>query len=157
MNSVRYSVRPTKIANSVAILSYALPDDRGVSRLLSVAWNGEASDYFKQVTMREVPATITYVQGCVPAEMMMWKQVGCEIRDISEIDLSFGKFWDSYGNKLGNKKRCEQIWSKIAPADKVLALGTIPRMRRYYQEKHITSLPFPETYLNQRRWENIYD
>lgn len=156
MNNVRYSVRPTKIAKSVAILSYALPDDRGVSRLLSVAWNGEAADYFKQATMREVPATISYVPGKIPMEMMMWQQVGCEIRDISEIDLSFERFWEMYGVKMGSKARVEAKWNKLKIPDRILAIGTISRMQMYYRENNM-QIPFPETFINQRRWENLFE
>lgn len=156
MNNVRYSVRPTKIANSVAILSYALPDDRGYARLLSVAWNGEAADYFKQATMREVPATISYVPGKIPMEMMMWQQVGCEIRDISEIDLSFDKFWRVYNVRMGSKDYIEKCWMKLKEADKILALGAITRMQRYYRERNL-EIPFPSTYINQRRWENLFE
>lgn len=156
MNYIKYSVRPTQIQNSVAVICYALPDDRGVSRLLSVAWNGEAADYFKQATMREVPATITYVQSCVPAEMMPWKAVGCEIKDISNLDLSFEHFWQLYNKKVGNKTRVEKKWNELKVTDRILALGVIVRMQRYYTERNI-EVPFPETFLNQKRWENLFE
>ncbi len=156
MNYIKYSVRPTQIQNSVAIISYALPDDRGVSRLLSVAWNGEAADFFKQVTMREIPSTITYVQGNIPAEMMPWKAVGCEIKDISNLDLSFNHFWQLYDRKVGNKARVEKKWNELKVTDRILALGVVVRMQRYYTERNL-GIPFPETFLNQRRWENLFE
>lgn len=156
MNYIKYSVRPTQIQNSVAIISYALPDDRGYARLLSVAWNGEAADYFKQATMREVPATISYVPGKIPMEMMMWQQVGCEIRDISEIDLSFDRFWKLYGVQMGSRNYAEKYWNKLKETERILALGAVARMQRYYRERNI-EVPFPTTYLNQRRWENLFE
>lgn len=153
---IKYSVRPTKVQNSVAVICYALPDDRGVSRLLSIAWNGEAADYFKQATMREIPPTITYEAGKTPREMYMWVSVGCEIRDVSNIDLSFEKFWQVYGSKMGNKNDCKTKWNKLEITEKMLALGAIPRMQKYHTGRGI-GIPFPETYLNQRRWENLFE
>lgn len=156
MEKIVFSVRPTKVQNSVAIFSYALPDDRGVCRLLAVSWNKEASSHFKQVSMSEAPVEITYSFGEVPMEMEMWKRAGCEVKDVSVIDMSFVKFWNSYGKKLGNKARVEKKWNALASHEKLLALGVVPRMQRYYAEKRL-DLPYPETFIDQRRWENLFE
>jgi hypothetical protein len=100
---------------------------------------------------------ITYRQGVMPEEMQMWVKAGCEVRDISRIDLSFEKFWEVYGNKVGNKKGCEKKWNALEAHDRLLAIGVIPRMQRYYIEKRIDNMPYPETFLNQRRWENLFE
>lgn len=157
MDKVIFSVRPTKVQNCVAVFSYALPDDRGCCRLLSVSWNKEAPSFSKKVSLQEAPMEITYRQGVMPEEMQMWVKAGCEVRDISRIDLSFEKFWEVYGNKVGNKKGCEKKWNALEAHDRLLAIGVIPRMQRYYIEKRIDTLPYPETFLNQRRWENLFE
>ena len=76
-NSISYSVKPSKMQGSVAILSYAMPDDRGVARLVNVRFNTEAMDEMKRILLAEAPVTVVYRAGEVPAEMQKWvrKQV----------------------------------------------------------------------------------
>lgn len=153
---LRFSVKPSNVENSVAIFSYALPDDRGVSRLTGVRWNSDAASRFKLVCLNEVPAEIEYHRGSVPAEMMPWVKVGCTVKDISEINLSFEQFWGLYGKKVGNKTRCQKKWEKLTEEEKIMSIGVIRRMRAYYDKRGI-EMPYPETFIDQRRWENLFE
>lgn len=153
---IRYSVKPSRVENSVAVISYALPDDRGVARLVGIRWNGEAKSFFKQVSLQEVPTEIVYRSGEVPEQMKAWADVGCIIKDISSLDMSFGNFWERYGKKVGNKARVEKKWGNLTEEERIMAMGVIPRIRVYYERRHL-ELPYPETFIDQKRWGNLFE
>lgn len=155
-NEIVYSVKPSKVQSSVAVISYALPDDRGVCRLLGVRFNSEAESKFKNICLAETPPEVHYVKEQIPKEMTMWLRAGVSVKDITELDVSFNRFWADYGKKIGNKTRVEKKYNALSYEEKVMALGVIPRMRRYYQAKRL-DLPYAETYLDQRRYENLFE
>ena len=155
-NSISYSVKPSKMQGSVAILSYAMPDDRGVARLVNVRFNTEAMDEMKRILLAEAPVTVVYRAGEVPAEMQKWVRKQVAVKDITELDLSFARFWDDYGKKVGNKSRVEKKWNALPQADKIMALGVLPRIKRYYAARRL-DLPYAETFLDQRRYENLFE
>lgn len=70
-----------------------------------------------------------------------------------EIDLSFNFFWDTYANKQGNKARAMKLWDKMKDVDKALALKWLPTYDTQLAMSKVAKL-YPETYLNQKRWEN---
>lgn len=152
---ISYSVKPTKV-QGVAIISYTLPDDRGAARLVNVRFNAEASDAMKRTLMREVPVCVVYAGECVPEEMQMWVKVGVQVKNITNLDISFARFWNAYGKKVGNKGRVERKWNELPQADRIMALGVIPRIKRYYAARRL-DLPYAETFLDQRRFENLFD
>ncbi|MEI6898660.1 MAG: hypothetical protein WCL00_02185 [Bacteroidota bacterium] len=71
-------------------------------------------------------------------------------------DLSFEKFWDSYGYKVGNKNRTRKLWDLLSEADRNLVLQSIPRYDNFLANKKNQDKTYPETYLAQRRFENTY-
>lgn len=155
-NSISYSVKPSRIQGSVAILSYAIPDDRGVARLVNVRFNTEATEEMKRILLDEAPVGICYRAGEIPQEMQKWLRKGVLVKDITNLDLSFARFWDDYGKKVGNKSRVEKKWNALPQADRIMALGVLPRIKRYYAARRL-ELPYAETFIDQRRYENLFE
>lgn len=145
MNADRivYSLTCNAHPGCVALIYYDL-----LKSLVRVDFNPDASKRFKTIFGTELPVT--------PERLDSFKAVGCQVKDVSNIDLSFKRFWDVYANKVGNIKRCKKLWEQLPDEDKIMALGFIRRLRNLYQQKGL-QMPYPETYLNQRRWENIID
>jgi hypothetical protein len=82
------------------------------------------------------------------------KVEGLQIKKVP-ADLSFENFYNTFGYKVGNKKRCNKLWDALDDADKVLCLLSIPKYKAYLNLKGHANL-YPETYLSQRRWENEF-
>lgn len=81
-----------------------------------------------------------------------------------EMDLSFEAFWKFYDYKVGNKKRSEDIWTgkkptntgqRLTEADKIKAFRLMPKLRYNYKLNN-KDLPYMETFLYQRRFENEF-
>ena len=138
-----YSLTCPKRDNCVALLYFNLD-----SKLIGIEFNHDATDEFKTILGQELSLIIDDIERFVKG--------GCQVKDISNIDLSFERFWDVYANKVGNIKRCQKLWKQLTKEEKILALGFIRRLRIWYNTRNI-QFPYPETYLNQRRWENIID
>lgn len=136
-----YSITVPAFPGSVAIVYYDLE-----GALVRVDFNSDAVDKFRTRFGMGLPVRENILQSDY------WQ--GCQIKDISAIDLSFEKFWSVYDYKIGNKPRVAKLWEKLSKEERILALGFIRRMRVFYQTKKI-DVPYPETYLNQRRWENV--
>jgi len=71
-----------------------------------------------------------------------------------EQDLSFGTFWDQYGHKVGNRNRAIKLWENMPPAEKALALAYIKKYNQFLLQSNGVQKLYPETYLNQKRYEN---
>lgn len=69
-----------------------------------------------------------------------------------EINISFDVFWDAYGKKVGNKKLCIQRWNKLKDEERQTIIDTLPSFLKSISDKKY--LPYPEKYLNERRWED---
>lgn len=146
---------------NVATLSYELErEGEGGAMLLKLQglrFLGTSSAEYKRVVLTHVPPQLWYKSG-VDVEKLFpgWRAHGYVAKDITSFDVSFEKFWQVYGKKVGNKSGVEKKWGKLSWEEKVLAIGCVGRMRRYYESKGI-ELPYPETYINQRRWENEFE
>jgi uncharacterized protein YdaU (DUF1376 family) len=78
-----------------------------------------------------------------------------EDRDINEdkiINVSFETFWNLYGKKVGAKDKCEKKWNKLTDEVRQKIIDTLPKFKASIKEKQFQ--PFPETYLNQERWND---
>lgn len=78
------------------------------------------------------------------------------VSDTTCLDLSFAYFWNTYAYKVGNKATVEKKWNALKPEDRLLALRGITLQRRH-SESHRTDMPYPQTYIDQRRWENEFN
>lgn len=68
------------------------------------------------------------------------------------VDDSFNLFWDLYNKKVGDKTKCSKKWNKLLQADKDKIMATLPAFLKTISDKQFQ--PFPETYLNQGRWND---
>ena len=64
----------------------------------------------------------------------------------------FIEFWDFYGKKVGAKNKCEKKWLALTDEERQEIIDTLPSFLSSISEKKF--VPHPETYLNQRRWED---
>jgi hypothetical protein len=144
----RYIMSPSSNPKNVVILNYST---RG--RLVEIWFGAECTDKFIDVCKHETPVRVEVLQRD-PEQFKHWISVGCSVSNISEFDLSFRKFWDTYAYKVGCLRNIQKKWEKLPETDKIMALGFISRMRMHYEQKGY-NFPMPETYLNQRRWENL--
>lgn len=80
------------------------------------------------------------------------------------LDLSFEMFWDAYANKKGSKAEAEKYWEGIkvtdnkrpvTEADRIAIIKCLNKMKYNYQLRKI-EMPYPTTFLHQRRWENEF-
>lgn len=73
-------------------------------------------------------------------------------KEKKELNISFDEFWNSYGKKVGAKNKCEKKWLALTDDERQEVIDTLPSFLSGISEKKF--VPFPETYLNQRRWED---
>lgn len=76
-------------------------------------------------------------------------------KEISEVDKSFERFWESYPVKKG-KHRAQSLWKSKKLSKHVDAIiedvGLKLRSDSQWQDKQY--IPHPSTYINQKRWED---
>lgn len=65
---------------------------------------------------------------------------------------TFDDFWNLYDKKVGAKKKCEKKWNNLTDSERQKAIDTIPAFKERIQDKKYQ--PYPETYLNEERWED---
>ncbi len=78
---------------------------------------------------------------------------GWQVKEVPQ-DLSFTAFWNAYRHKVGNKKRAERLWNGLSKEDKAKAIAYLPRYESYLAQNPGIAKLYPETYLNQERWNN---
>lgn len=78
-----------------------------------------------------------------------------EVTEI-EPDLSFDRFWNEYGYKVGKKQRSENLWKAMKKDEKVLCLKSISKYKFWVAQQPNGFSLYPETYLSQKRWENEF-
>jgi hypothetical protein len=69
------------------------------------------------------------------------------------LNYTFDDFWKEYPVKKGDKKRCKQKFEKLLDEERNLIRQTLPS---FILHKPFPSYnhPNPETYLNQKRWQD---
>lgn len=143
-STLSYSVIAPKQPGNLVIFRFTLD-----GRLIGIEFNPDATIHFKNKVGSYLPETYTHLRS-----MEVYK--GCEITCTNDIDTSFAAFWTAYNYKVGNKVRVARKWQELPETDRLLALGFIRRYRNWCDRKKIEYC-YPETYLNQRRWENHID
>jgi hypothetical protein len=93
------------------------------------------------------------------------KQVESTIQSIDSIDkpikiepikdnvFSFNEFWELYPNKTA-KAKCKPKFDKLTNSEKEQIKNTINKFLSYKPFPNYNH-PNPETYLNQKRWEDV--
>ena len=67
--------------------------------------------------------------------------------------LGFDLFWNLYPNKIG-KAKCEPKWIGLDLSTQEKIIETLPKFISY-KPFETYNHPNPETYLNQKRWEDV--
>ena len=100
---------------------------------------------------------LVYCTHKIPAQECDLEQIGyLALIEAVPTDLSFPVFWEAYGYKLGDKKRAMVLWTSLTDADRLKCLRAIPQYNQWLKQKpHIERL-YPETFLKQRRFDNIF-
>ena len=64
----------------------------------------------------------------------------------------FDNFWNPYIRKQGSKENAKKIWDKLTKEEQMEIIVILPNYFGQFKDK--TFVPYPSTFLNQRRWEN---
>lgn len=78
------------------------------------------------------------------------KEKESKVKEI--INISFDVFWKLYPKKI-SKPKCEQKWNKLKNEEREEIIKTLPNFLSYKPFDSYNH-PNPETYLNNRRWED---
>lgn len=68
-----------------------------------------------------------------------------------ETPLGFDRFWDAYPRKVG-KPAAQKAWNKILHRTDLMAGLEVWKATEQWQDEKF--IPYPATFLNQRRWED---
>lgn len=68
------------------------------------------------------------------------------------LNVPFDIFWNLYDKKKGSKDNCEKIWNKLNDETRKKIIDTLPKFKASITDKQFQ--PFPQTYLNQKRWND---
>lgn len=71
-----------------------------------------------------------------------------------ETNIPFGDFWEAYGKKEGDKKKCETKWGNLSNGDRQKIMDGLKSFLGYATRNGREYLPYPYTFLNQERWKN---
>lgn len=69
--------------------------------------------------------------------------------------IAFTEFWDTYNYKVGKKHRAETLWKALNDEERTKCMLGIIKYKRWLFGRSVEVL-YPETFLNQRRWENEF-
>lgn len=76
-----------------------------------------------------------------------------DLKTVSDNEkIDFSVFWELYGKKKGNKLKVEKKWNKLSLSTQEKIIETLPNFKKPISD--IQFLPFPETYLNNERWND---
>lgn len=73
---------------------------------------------------------------------------------VKDINISFDCFWNLYNKKIGDKKKIENKWNKLKDEERQKIIDTLPTFLNSITDKQFQ--PFPETYLNNKRWNDEF-
>lgn len=72
-------------------------------------------------------------------------------RKEKKINIPFDVFWNLYNKKVA-KVKCEPKWNNLKDEEREKIIDTLPSFITSIRDKQYQ--PNPETYFNQRRWED---
>jgi len=72
--------------------------------------------------------------------------------------VEFEQFWEVWPKKVA-KKKAESAWSETHQLEKREAMEALPKHLKYWEIKrtHIDFVPYPASWINVARWEDILD
>jgi hypothetical protein len=80
------------------------------------------------------------------------KDINKDVINKKEGQIDFETFWELYDLKVGGKDNCQKIWNKLIIAEQESIIAYLPKYLPTIADKKFQ--PYPQTFLNQRRWEN---
>lgn len=92
---------------------------------------------------QSLPNTYTHGNGNVN---------GNDNGNAKEAKIDFEIFWNLYNKKVGSKDDCKKKWDKLSLPIQQFILDYLPKYLPTIKDKQYQ--PYPETWLNQKRWEN---
>lgn len=66
--------------------------------------------------------------------------------------VDFENFWNLYAKKQGDKKNAQKKWMKLSVETQTKILSVLPIWKKQFTD--IQFQPFPETFINQERWND---
>lgn len=80
-----------------------------------------------------------------------------KLKDIQENNkgIDFENFWSLYGKKKGDKDKVTKKWNSLSVDTQKKILEVLPEWKKQYSQKQF--MPFPETFINQKRWGDELD
>lgn len=117
------------------------------------------TNYVKELQMLKVKENGSYTE-VQPNDNQMTTKCPHSIVEDSIVEDSivngekilFNKFWDLYNKKVWDKKKCKKKWDMLNKEIQEKIIDTLPSFLSTIKNKQFQ--PYPETYLNQERWEN---
>ena len=73
-------------------------------------------------------------------------------KEIKNINIAFDSFWNLYDKRTGSKEKIEKKWNALKPQEREEIMSILPKYKRSQPDKQFRKNP--ETYLNNRSWED---
>lgn len=120
-----------------------------LSNLRSIAGKSSAS---KRALIKENSTSVEQVLTGVK-QVATKERKGKEIKEKeNKVNIEFEIFWDFYAKKVGSKEKCKKKWDALSLEIQEKIIATLPAFLDAIKDKQFQ--PHPETYLNQKRWED---
>jgi hypothetical protein len=122
-----------------------------ISLIIAMPKNGKALD--KAIVKHTVKQSKSTRQSNSESNGSINKQLTINQEPITnkQINIEFDVFWNLYDKKV-SKEKSEAKWNKLSYDDKVKIIQTLPAFIAKIKDKQYQ--PHPDTYLNNRRWED---
>lgn len=105
---------------------------------------------YKQLNNKHINTILDYFDS-LPSDVLQEKIK--ELKPIQESDkIDFNVFWDLYAKKKGNKEKIKSKWDNLSLKTQERIIETLPKFIYSISDKQYQ--PNPETYLNNKRWED---
>lgn len=72
-------------------------------------------------------------------------------------DMSFPAFWNFYNYKVGNKERAKKLYELLDDHSRAQVFSGIKKYSHYLASRPNMEKLYPETFLNQKRYENSFE
>jgi transcription initiation factor IIE alpha subunit len=119
------------------------------SRLISVSCYSKYQNGEQQIEQR------MNNQRTTDEQLVNTKQEFKHLSIKEDTHTPFVIFWDLYNKKVGDRQKCEKKWKALKETERKAIIETLPNFKKQFSDKQFQ--PFPETYLNQKRWEDDID
>lgn len=144
--------RVERIVNDYGLFTYHLQND------IEMISNHSVNANYEKIIEKSVKASESAKKRWENDANAMRTQCGGNAikerkgKKIKHINVDFSKFWNLYDKKVGDKSKCEKKWVALTDTDRQKIIDTLPLFKSSIRDKQYQ--PHPETYLNQKRWND---